>query len=124
MLPPSAAKDPKLVADDQVALKVRDGQLLASAPRPLIGKLEVRGVGILDGFASTREERVSVIVDIDGGRDTERLPSFDRFETLLGVPVPVLALEPFAASAAIKLALILRNLSTFRLAAQEELYKA
>ena len=37
-----------LVSDDQTELRVADGRILASAPPTIAGKLEVRGLGIID----------------------------------------------------------------------------
>src|SRR3546814_15303755 len=37
-----------LVADDQVILTEADGELTASAPATIAGRMEVRGIGIVD----------------------------------------------------------------------------
>ena len=48
-LPPEHGLEPLLVADDQVWVeRQKDGSLVASAPSNLAGKIEVRGLGILE----------------------------------------------------------------------------
>lgn len=99
---PAALEAPTLVADDQVVLWHRDGGLRARAPRQIEGKLEVRGIGIVD-VKWTREADVVVVVDLAPPEHIERMPERETI-TLLGVPVPFLRLAPFEASAPIKLA--------------------
>lgn len=50
--------DATLVADDRVALAVAGGRLLASAPEPIAGLIEVRGVGIV------RRPHVAAAIDL------------------------------------------------------------
>ena len=38
----------KLVSDDQVLAMEKNGKIVLSAPRSIAGKIEVRGVGIMD----------------------------------------------------------------------------
>ena len=45
---PAALEAPILVADDQVYLTRKSGRLLARAPESIRGRIEVRGVGIVD----------------------------------------------------------------------------
>lgn len=40
-----------LVADDQVEVSAQDGQLAASPPQALAGRLEVRGLGVFEALA-------------------------------------------------------------------------
>ena len=46
----------QLIADDQVLLVRTGNTILASAPAPLLGKLEVRGIGILSVEAGPATE--------------------------------------------------------------------
>ncbi|KQX20033.1 MULTISPECIES: HPr kinase/phosphorylase [unclassified Sphingomonas] len=89
-----------LVADDYTRLDHREGRLVATPPPRIAGKIEVRGVGILDlPFAA--EGMVSLLVDLDG--PVERLPDEPLPTTALeGVAIPTLALAAFEASAPIK----------------------
>ena len=93
----------RLVADDQAELRAEGGRLLARAPEVLAGKLEVRGLGILD-LDHRNEVSVCLLVDLTPGRDPERLPEPER-EQVLGIWLPVMALDPCAPSASAKLRL-------------------
>jgi RNase adaptor protein for sRNA GlmZ degradation len=94
----------QLVADDRVVLR-RDGDaLIASAPARLAGLIEVRGVGIVP--ETTHPAPVALALDL--GRPVERLPAADWAE-YLGVAVPVLAFDPFGASAPERAARALAN---------------
>lgn len=95
-----------LVADDQVVLSKREGDVIAAAPDPIAGKLEVRGLGIVRlpyGQSST----VRLVIDLVEGTAVERLPKAAE-TVLLGVALPVLNLTPFEASAPAKVRLALR----------------
>ena len=88
----------RLVADDLVALDLRDGRVWASPLPQAGGRLEVRGVGIvrlpaLDGAP------LVLLADLAA---PERLPERD-FEPVLGRPLRRIRLAPFEISAAIKL---------------------
>ena len=99
----------RLVADDQVLLeRAGDGRVLASPPAALAGLLEVRGVGVLR-LPHVAPSRVRLVVDLCPRDDVVRLPEPDdsRCE-LLGVRLPRLGLDPFAASACAKIGIALR----------------
>ncbi len=96
-----------LVADDQTALAPGPAGLLASAPQSIAGQLEVRGLGILPVPALARA-RLCLVVDLVAADKIERLPDAASCE-LLGVGLPHLALDPFAASAPAKLRLAVRR---------------
>jgi RNase adaptor protein for sRNA GlmZ degradation len=95
----------RLVADDQVEVSVRDGRLVAAAPAPIAGKLEVRGIGIV-AVATATSAPLVLVVDLVEPPAVERLPE-PSAETILGVTLPRIALAPFEASAAAKLRLAL-----------------
>ena len=98
----------RLVADDQTRLKVVEGRLLARAPDSIAGQLEVRGLGIQQ-VPALSETGVDLIVDLVEPGAVERLPDMQS-ETLLSVELPRIALDPFAASAPLKLRLALEGL--------------
>ena len=103
---PAALEAPILVADDQVCL-VRNGErFLARAPGTIRGKIEVRGIGIVE-VKSLMEADLALVVDLVPERQIERLPEGDATAQLLGVEVPRIALFPWEASAPIKLAIAL-----------------
>lgn len=98
-----------LVADDQVLLYLRDGQLRARAPEAIIGRIEVRGLGILPAD-HVPDAEVRLAIELDRRRPIERLPeTLPAFEAL-GIRVPLLRLSPFEASAPLKVMLALRRL--------------
>ncbi len=98
----------RLVSDDYSRLFVRDGQIFATAPETIKGLIEIRGVGIIS-LAPLTEAPVALCLQL--GATPERLPP-DPLPSrmLLDMAVPSLALEPFAASAPIKVELALRRI--------------
>jgi HPr kinase/phosphorylase len=99
-----------LIADDQARLFRREGHILVRAPATIAGLIEVRGVGILR-LDPLDEVRLALVVDLVPAGQIERLPE-PRFETILGLAIPLLALAPFEASAAAKLRFALQALAT------------
>lgn len=97
-----------LVADDRVEIMARGDGLYAWAPQIIAGKLEVRGVGIVQ-FAYARDAKLALLVDLMDAHDIARLPEAAN-EEMLGVRLPRLALWPFAASAPARLRQALRLL--------------
>jgi serine kinase of HPr protein (carbohydrate metabolism regulator) len=95
-----------LVADDRVILSRRDGQLVATAPEIIAGRLEVRGLGIAT-VPSTGPSPLRLVVDMARPEEVERLPKAAE-TVILGVVLPVMHLAPFEASAPAKLRLALR----------------
>lgn len=96
-----------LVADDRVDLR-RDGEaLLARPPAALGGLLELRGIGIVMVEERVEEARIALVVDLVARETVERLPEPATVD-YLGVGVPALAIDAFAASAPAKIALALR----------------
>ena len=77
----------ELVADDQTDIALSDGWPVASAPEPLRGLIEARGIGILAADAR-RSVRVHLVIDLDR-TESERLPP-DRITEVLGCDLPVL----------------------------------
>ncbi|MDB5737704.1 MAG: aldolase [Sphingomonas bacterium] len=95
-----------LVSDDYTLVRRRDGRLIASAPLNIAGKIEVRGVGIVE-MAYLEEAEVALLIDLEA--PVERLPSPETRQ-IAGVTLPVAALAPLEASAAIKVELLLKAL--------------
>ena len=93
-----------LVSDDQTIVK-KDGNLLvASAPPTIAGKLEVRGLGIVD-MEQTENVPVALLVELTS--DIQRIPDDSRERPLLGVRLPLISIDAMTASAAAKVALAL-----------------
>lgn len=97
-----------LVADDQVELTLRDGVLHASPPQTIAGKIEVRGIGIIDMPFAT-DVPVALVVDLD--LPPERLPE-RRTRAMGGVDVPLAMLDARENSAPLKIELLLSGCLT------------
>lgn len=95
-----------LVSDDYTIVRRVDDRLLAAAPPNIEGKIEVRGLGILQ-FDTARDLPVALLVDLD--REVERLPASHVTATIAGVEVPVIAANALEASAPIKVEAALRH---------------
>ena len=94
-----------LVSDDQT-LVVRSGRvLLARAPATIAGRIEVRGIGVI-AMAHLDDVPVGLLVRVDGA--PERMPE-RRARKIAGIDVRQFAVDPFDASAPIKVELALRN---------------
>jgi serine kinase of HPr protein (carbohydrate metabolism regulator) len=94
----------RLIADDQTLL-VRQGQgLVARCPATIAGRMEVRGLGIVEAPA-VAEAPVALIVRL--GEEDQRMPE-RRARRVAGVAVREVTLDPFRASAPIKVEWALR----------------
>ena len=96
-----------LVSDDQTIVK-RDGErLLASPPPNIAGKLEIRGIGIIDMECVT-DVPVALIVELTS--DFQRLPDENRERPILGIGVPLITIDAMSASAPSKVAIALERM--------------
>jgi serine kinase of HPr protein (carbohydrate metabolism regulator) len=96
-----------LVSDDQTVVKRQDDRLHASAPPSIAGKLEIRGIGIVD-MDTVTDLPVALIVELTS--DMQRLPDDSRARPILGVSVPLITIDAMTASAPSKVALGLDRL--------------
>lgn len=96
-----------LVSDDYTLVRRIEGRLLATAPETIEGKIEVRGVGIVE-FPVERDVPVALFVDLD--MDPTRLPMAREERAIAGVQIPVVGLSALEASAPIKVEAALRQL--------------
>ena len=93
-----------LVGDDQTIVR-RDGdRLVASAPARIAGKLEVRGIGIIE-METASDLPVALLVELTS--EIERLPEDNHRSAILGVSLPLVSIDAQAASAPAKVALAL-----------------
>ena len=93
-----------LVSDDRTIVKRNGGRLIASAPPNIAGKLEVRGIGIVD-VETVSDVPVALLVELTS--DIQRLPDDDRERLILGVRLPIVSIDAMEASAPSKVALAL-----------------
>jgi len=102
-----------LVADDGVELEAKNGELLArfppQAPPELKGRIEVRGLGIVEVGAGPAV-RLALLVDLTPPDSIERLPE-NQCEPILGIELFRIQLAPFEASAPTKVRLAVREAS-------------
>jgi len=107
-LPREGECEPRLVADDQVWVEAReDGSLVASPPKTIAGKIEVRGLGIVD-VPFLAEAQLVLVCDLVSDKDVPRMPPEPWERTVIaGVPVPTLKLAPFELSAPLKIKMAL-----------------
>lgn len=94
----------RLVSDDQTIVKRDGNRLVATAPANIAGKLEIRGVGIVD---IERIENVPVALIVELTSDIQRLPDDSRERPILGVNLPLVTMDAMTASAPSKVAIAL-----------------
>ena len=96
-----------LVSDDQTIVRRDGGRLLASPPPTIAGKLEIRGIGIVE-MDHLDEVPIGLFVELTG--EFERLPDDDRQRLLLGLSLPLVSIDAMTASAPAKVALALERM--------------
>lgn len=88
-----------LVSDDYTVLTRRDGALTASPPATIAGKMEVRGLGLVEvGYAQDVPVALVVVAD----NDPVRMPAAEALRAIAGVMLPELRLSLLEPSAPIK----------------------
>jgi len=93
-----------LVSDDQTIVKRAGERLLASAPPTIAGKLEIRGIGIIE---MERIDNVPVGLIVELTSDIQRMPDDSRERPIRGIKVPLISIDAMTASAPSKVALAL-----------------
>lgn len=99
------AQGAKLVSDDYVELAAKGGALIAAPPRRIAGKLEVRGLGLVE-LPYRGRATVALAVELVARGQVARLPD-ETTKNIAGVAVPVLRLHAFDASTPAKIRLAL-----------------
>jgi serine kinase of HPr protein (carbohydrate metabolism regulator) len=97
----------QLVSDDQTICQRLDGKLHACPPATIAGRIEVRGVGIVEMPHLERAPVDLLIVILDS---PPRFPEDTRTRRVAGIDVPVLALAALEPSAPIKVELALKKM--------------
>lgn len=88
-----------LVSDDYTELRHSGGRLLARAPETIAGKIEMRGIGLVE-MPAAADLPVCLYADLE--RTPERLPEAETIR-LADEDVPLVALAPLEPSAPLKL---------------------
>jgi serine kinase of HPr protein (carbohydrate metabolism regulator) len=94
-----------LISDDYCVLRRVEGRACASAPETIRGKIEVRGLGIVE-LETAQDVPVALFVDLDHVPD--RMPEPGETRSLVGIPIPVVRLAGLEASAPLKVEAALR----------------
>ncbi len=95
----------ELVGDDQLDLQCEDGKITARACAP--GWIELRHLGLFR-LPYVCSAAVDWMIDLSYGEPEERLPPL-RFETILGIRVPLVQLNPRHPSATARLRILLTS---------------
>ena len=112
----------RLVADDGVRLLARAGRLVALAPAPISGLLELRGIGPV-GRPHEQAAIVSLVVDLVAPEDAVRLPDPDETRTeIAGVVVDRMTIAAPAQTGSDNAALTMIAEATDRLLAHKALH--
>lgn len=99
------AQGAKLVSDDYVELTAKGRALIAAPPGRIAGKLEVRGLGLVE-LPYRGRATVALAVELVARGQVPRLPD-ETTKDIAGVAVPVLRLHAFDASTPAKIRLAL-----------------
>jgi serine kinase of HPr protein (carbohydrate metabolism regulator) len=94
-----------LISDDYTAVRRVQNRALASAPERIAGKIELRGVGIVE-MATAQDVPVALYVDLSA--EPVRLPEGTDRLAVAGIPIPSVALDGHHASAPLKVEAALR----------------
>ena len=93
-----------LVSDDQTIVRREGDRLIASPPPNIAGKLEIRGIGIVD-MDNLTDVPVGLLVELT--TDITRMPDDSRERPILGVSLPLISIDAMDASAPSKVAIAL-----------------
>lgn len=96
-----------LVSDDRTIVRKDGSRLIASAPDTIKGKLEIRGVGIVD-MDVVPDAPVALVIELTS--DIQRIPDDSRERLILGIGIPVISVDAMTASAPSKVAVALDRL--------------
>ena len=96
-----------LVSDDRTIVRKESGKVVASSPDTIRGKLEIRGVGIVE-MPTVADVAVALVVELTS--DIQRLPDDSRNRNILGIEIPMISVDAMTASAPSKVALALDRL--------------
>ena len=96
-----------LVSDDRTILRKESEQLLASAPATIRGKLEIRGIGIVE-MDVVDDIPVALVVELTS--DIQRMPDDSSERLILGTSIPLIRVDGKTASAPSKVAVALDRL--------------
>lgn len=94
-----------LVSDDYTVCARTNGVLLGSAPANIAGKIEVRGIGVID---MPHQDRVPVALLVTILEAPPRMPEGPKKRRIAGIDIPEVALAALEPSAPVKVELALK----------------
>lgn len=97
----------QLVSDDRTIVRKEGGRLLSSPPETIKGKLEIRGLGIVD-MDHVADVPIALVVELTSVM--QRMPDDSRTRLILGLDVPLVNIDAMTASAPAKVAVALDRL--------------
>jgi serine kinase of HPr protein (carbohydrate metabolism regulator) len=100
-----------LVSDDYTLVIPVAGRLVANAPPTIAGRMEVRGIGLVETEAA---DGVPLCLCVDLDRPPERLPEGDARVKVAGLDLPAIGLAALEASAPIKVEFALLQFGLMR----------
>jgi serine kinase of HPr protein (carbohydrate metabolism regulator) len=99
----------RLVADDRVLVWTSGGVLFGRGPGPIAGLIEARGLGVMPEPALPYAQIILAARCAAPGETIERAPDAQT-ETVAGMPLPLVHLDPLQPSAPAKLCRALEHL--------------
>ena len=94
-----------LISDDYTFVRRDSGKAHASAPERIAGKIEIRGVGIVE-MEAVQDMPVALYVDLSA--EPVRLPEGKDRIIIAGIPIPSVALDGHQVSSPLKVEAALR----------------
>ena len=96
-----------LVSDDYTICTRSDGALLGAAPANIAGKIEVRGIGVID---MAHQDRVPIALLVTILEAPPRMPEGPKKRRIAGIDIPEVALAALEPSAPVKVELALKHI--------------
>ena len=96
-----------LVSDDYTICTRSDGVLIGAAPANIAGKIEVRGIGLID---MPRQDRVPIALLVTILDSPPRMPEGPKKRRIAGIDIPEVALAALEPSAPVKVELALKHI--------------
>jgi serine kinase of HPr protein (carbohydrate metabolism regulator) len=100
-------KGAALISDDYVDLEVKQDTLFASPPKTIEGKIEARGIGIVEKSFEAHVP-VSILITLVDRDTVPRMPN-NRTREINGITIPAFRLHAFDASTPVKVFLLLEK---------------
>ena len=96
-----------LVSDDRTIVSKEGERLVATSPATIKGKLEIRGIGIVD-MESISDVPVALVVELKS--EFQRMPDDRPQRLILGASIPLIIVDAMTASAVPKVVMGLNRL--------------